>query len=184
MAALGHTWYQTIIPTRTTNASKKSTIGTVTPASGSRTRGKYTFVTSATVGDEARARERDRDAKYVHGRSAEYVKIGYGTPFEGKLAKLPEDEREDDHRQEGLEDRPGDADRRLLVAHRDVAPDEASRAARGSATARGRRGAASAAPGLIDGHSLDPRRRLRRLGGGSRRAFAHLQLGVSHARRC
>ena len=29
------------------------------------------------------------DAKYVHGRSAEYVKIGYGTPFDGKSANFP-----------------------------------------------------------------------------------------------
>jgi hypothetical protein len=28
-------------------------------------------------------------AKYVQGRSAEYVKIGYGTPFDGKFAKRP-----------------------------------------------------------------------------------------------
>ena len=52
------------------------------------------------------------------------MKIGYGTPFDGKFGELAEDEREDDHRQERLEDRPGDADRRLLVADLDVAPDE------------------------------------------------------------
>ena len=42
----------------------------------------------------------------------------------GEVGELPEDEGEDDHRQERLDHRPGDPDRGLLVAHRDVPPDE------------------------------------------------------------
>ena len=52
------------------------------------------------------------------------MKIGYGTSVRREVREPAEDEREDDHREEGLQDRPGDADRRLLVADRDVAPDE------------------------------------------------------------
>ena len=47
-------------------------------------------------------------------------------PCEGKFRELPEDQREDDHRQERLQDRPGNADEGLLVAHLDVPPDEAA----------------------------------------------------------
>src|SRR5262249_7637284 len=41
--------------------------------------------------------------------------------------ELPEHDREHDHRQERLENRPGDADRGLLVANRDVPPGEMPR---------------------------------------------------------
>ena len=40
------------------------------------------------------------------------------------LREPPEDDREDEHRQQGLEHRPGHAEHRLLVADLDVAPDQ------------------------------------------------------------
>ena len=71
------------------NAGKKSTIGTVTAANGIRTRGKYTFVTRPLLVTRLVLDSATADAKNVHGRSAEKVKIGYGTPFDGKLPNFP-----------------------------------------------------------------------------------------------
>ena len=42
----------------------------------------------------------------------------------GDLGESAEDEREDRHQYQGLNDRPGAAQNRLLVPHRDVAPDQ------------------------------------------------------------
>ena len=89
IAGPGHTWNQTIMPKRTVSASRKSTIGTTAPARGSRIRGKYTFVTAPLFVTRLPPARATDEAKYVHGSRAEYVKIGYGTPFDGKLAKRP-----------------------------------------------------------------------------------------------
>src|SRR5262245_59182719 len=89
IAALGHTSNQVIIPKSTVSARRKSTIGTVAPARGSRIRGKYTFVTNPRFETRLPPASATADAKYVQGSSAEYVKIGYGTLFDGKLAKRP-----------------------------------------------------------------------------------------------
>jgi hypothetical protein len=64
-------------------------MGTVTPASGRSTRGKYTFVTRPRFETRLLLASDVADAKYVQGRRAEYTKIGYGTPFDGKFANLP-----------------------------------------------------------------------------------------------
>ena len=61
----------TIIPKSTMKASRKSTIGTVTPASGRRMRGKYTFVTSARFETRLLLDCATDEAKYVQGSSAE-----------------------------------------------------------------------------------------------------------------
>ncbi len=132
------------------------------------------------IGHDARAGEphRAREVRPRQERRVREDRIRHAVRRE--VGEPAEDEREDDHREEGLEDRPGHPDGRLLVAHRDVAPDERSqqlavvpqlpdvevRPARRGANRR---------------HSVDARRRLKRLGGGSLRAVAHLQLGVSHA---
>ena len=52
-------------------------------------RGKYTFVTRPRFETRLVLASATADAKYVQGRSAEYVKIGYGTPFDGKFANRP-----------------------------------------------------------------------------------------------
>ena len=63
-------------------------------------------------------------AMNVHGTRFSIANTGYGSPWDGKLCELPEDEREHDHRQERLQHRPRDPDQRLLVANLDVAPGE------------------------------------------------------------
>ena len=86
----GQTEYQTIIPTSTMNAGKKSTIGTVTDASGISTRGKYTFVTRPRLETRLALDSATADAKYVHGseRREREDRIRQ-TPFEGKFANFP-----------------------------------------------------------------------------------------------
>ena len=71
-------------------------------------------------------------AKNVHGDEAEHREHRIRQhPWE-ELRELPEEEREHDHRQERLQHRPGDADRRLLVAHLHVAPREDHRQVAGT----------------------------------------------------
>ena len=66
-------------------------------------------------------------ARKVHGDEVEHREDRIREALRRQVGELPEDEREDDHRQERLQHRPRDADQRLLVAHLDVAPREDQR---------------------------------------------------------
>ena len=78
------------------------------------------------VRDDAPARRRQRGREVrpeqESGIDEDRVLLALG----GEVRELPEDEREHDHRQERLQDRPRDADERLLVANLYVAPHEAA----------------------------------------------------------
>ena len=76
------------------------------------------------VGDEASARKRDRGGEVCPGKQRRVREYRIRDAVRGEVRELPEDECERNHRQERLQDRPRDADRRLLVANGDVAPGE------------------------------------------------------------
>ena len=63
-------------------------------------------------------------AKNVQGSRPAKEKIGYGSPSRSDLRQSAEKDREHQHRQEGLENRPGRPEQRLLVSDLDVPPDE------------------------------------------------------------
>src|SRR5262249_9372385 len=80
---------QNIIPTSTHEASRKSTNGTSTPAKGSKSRGKYTFVTSVPFETSEVLETCSAAEKYCHARIPAKAKIGYGRLPEGNRANLP-----------------------------------------------------------------------------------------------
>ena len=94
------------------------------PPSGSSVRGKYTFVTSGRFASRLRLARLRAEAKYCIGRTPATTRLGYGVPPDGKFANLPKTIDVDERRERRDEDRPGDAEERLLVADGDVAPDE------------------------------------------------------------
>ena len=102
---------------------RKSTNATITAAIGTISRGKYTLLirlalpirlleASAERGGEETPRQHAGEHHQRIGRRA----------VRGQLGQLAEDDGEDHHRQERPDERPGGADDRLLVAHRDIAP--------------------------------------------------------------
>ena len=86
---MGKVRNQIIITAKMTKDMAKSTVGDKMPEIGRRSRGKYIFEISwafPTTLSVPRVRE---VAKRFQGSRAEYVKMGYGTPSDGILAKLP-----------------------------------------------------------------------------------------------
>ncbi len=120
----GATPYHAIIPKSTSIATARSTRPASTVATGMMIRGKYTFCTRFALPTSEFELMFSAVAKNVHGTSAVNEKIGYGIPSDGTLRELAEEEAEHDHREERLDHRPRRAERRLLVADLDVAPDQ------------------------------------------------------------
>src|SRR4051812_5446682 len=74
---------------RNGNAAIRSTIGTITAASGSSTRGKYTFVTSARFATRAVLDSASAEAKYCIGTMPAAARLGNGVLPCGKFANFP-----------------------------------------------------------------------------------------------
>ena len=70
----------------------------------------------------AAAAQRRREVGPRHERRQREDRVGQAVGRH--LRQLAEEDREDDHRHQRLDDRPGGAEHRLLVADLDVAPDE------------------------------------------------------------
>ena len=68
---------------------RKSTNGTLTPASGRSVRGKYTFVTSGRFDEQAQAREGQGGSEVLHRQHAGDHEAGYGVSPAGKFANFP-----------------------------------------------------------------------------------------------
>ena len=67
----------------------KSRSGTVTAASGSSVRGKYTFVTSWRFESRLMLERVSAEAKYCIGSTPAMTRLGYGVPPSGKFANFP-----------------------------------------------------------------------------------------------
>src|SRR5205085_4879606 len=76
------------------------------------------------VRDEALARERGRAREVGPARHSREREEERRHALARDAAVAEEEEREDDRREDGLDDRPADADRRLLVLHLHLAQDE------------------------------------------------------------
>ena len=120
----GHVSYTAINTRSTGSPTRKSTNGTMTAASGSSVRGKYTFVTSLRFAARLMLDPVSAEAKYCIGSTpAIHQDLVLHVPGR-EVRELPEDDDVDDGREDRDEDRPCDPEERLLVAHDDVAPDE------------------------------------------------------------
>jgi hypothetical protein len=80
---------KTIIPSKTTNAIKKSTMPAITDDSGNIIRGKYIFVIIWLLATNDLLASRRAFENNVQGSNAVKEKMGYGTPSEGTFARLP-----------------------------------------------------------------------------------------------
>ena len=87
-------------------------------------RGKYTLVIRFAVPTRLFDDPASPWAKNVQGKQAAVGEERVRQPVGGHPGEPAEEDREDHHRHEGLQDRPGGAERGLLVAHLDVAPDQ------------------------------------------------------------
>src|SRR4051812_6284687 len=72
-----------------TNDAAKSTSEAATAASGTSSRGKYTFVITDVLFTRLLPALFSAFWKYVHGRRPTNAKIAYGCPFDGTSARLP-----------------------------------------------------------------------------------------------
>ena len=94
------------------------------PGEREKNAGEVDLRDESTIGNEAGAGERHR-RREVRPREKRRIREDRIRNALGReVGESPEDECKDDHRQERLQDRPQHADRRLLVAHRDVSPCE------------------------------------------------------------
>ena len=128
--------YQSITPSSTTRPKKKSTSGDDDARERNDESRKVDLADQVGVGDEpggAAAQGFGEVGPRQHGGEREHR---IGQAVRGKAREDAEDDGEDEHREQRLHDRPGHAERGLLVADLHVAPDQDSTAARGSATRR------------------------------------------------
>ena len=116
--------YHAITTRSSTNAIAKSTSPASTVASGMASRGKYTFVIRWRLPTTLFAASLRPKAKNVQGTSPARLNTGYGQAVRRHAGEPPEEQAEDEHREQRLQHRPGDAERRLLVPDLHVTPDQ------------------------------------------------------------
>ena len=76
------------------------------------------------VRQQAQARQAEGRGEVLHRQHAGDDEAGIRRRARREVRELAEDDHVDERRERRDEDRPGDAEERLLVAHGDVAPDE------------------------------------------------------------
>ena len=112
------------MPRRSTKASAKSTTAASTEDAGMTRRGKVDLLDEVRRADEAVRRLAEPEREEGPGQQAGEREQRIRKPVRADVREPPEEDREDDHRQQRLQNGPGDAEQRLLVAHLDVAPDQ------------------------------------------------------------
>src|SRR5678809_21717 len=89
IAAVGTTWYQAISTSNMPKDAVRSTAGINTAASGTSTRGKYTFATRCWLPTSELDPFDAAVAKKGQGTSAASENRGYGTPSGGTCGSRP-----------------------------------------------------------------------------------------------
>ena len=91
---------------------------------GERTSGEIYLLDEVGVLGEGVAGPRYRAGEQHPGHQRRITEEGIGHVAGRNLGQRPEEQAENDHHEQGLDNRPGEAEYRLPVVYLDVAPDE------------------------------------------------------------